>query len=111
MGILKWKELIPIPFITILIDAFCVGLYLFQYSYGNSFIYIIGMIIQGILSLFLIIVSFTYKGKKYNSGWSFSIYHTTLRYDLIVFSAITNSVILILYVMNVFGINSVIFSK
>ncbi|MEE8823993.1 hypothetical protein [Lentilactobacillus sunkii] len=84
---------------------------MFQYTYGQPIIYWGGMIIQGILSLFLIIVSFTYRGKKYNRGWRFTIYHTTLRYDFIIFSAITNSIILMLYVLNVFGINSVIFSK
>ncbi|MBZ3776606.1 hypothetical protein K9P40_05890 [Lentilactobacillus otakiensis] len=99
------------PLIAILIDLFCVGLYFFQYNYGNSFVYILGLIIQGILSLFLIIVSLTYKGKKYNTHWTFGIYNTTARYDLIVISAIVNTLMLILYGMNAFGINNVIFSR
>ncbi|MBW0222056.1 MULTISPECIES: hypothetical protein [Lentilactobacillus] len=50
----------------------------------------------------------TYKGKKY-TRWSFTLYNTTFRYDIIVISAIVNALIAFLYGLNVFGINNVIF--
>jgi hypothetical protein len=91
-----------------LIDLACVGLYFFQSSFGSTAIYMIGFILQLSATLFLVVASLTYKGKKY-TRWSFTLYNTTFRYDIIVISAIVNALIAFLYGLNVFGINNVIF--
>ena len=99
------------PLITILIDALAFGIYLFQRENQLNYIFLGGIFIQAILSVLLIYISFLYKGKKYtNIHPEMFVKYFSFRYTVIVVSAFINSVALLLYILNLLGINSLIFN-
>lgn len=97
------------PFVAILLDVIAVASYVVQ-SQQPRF-YTLGMILQAILTVVLLIMTFAYRGKKF--GWfNFStwVHNFSLRYALIVVSFLGNVIVLFLYYLNLTGRNSLIFS-
>lgn len=93
---------------ALLLDAAAFGTYWLQTQAAG--LYVFGVIAQGVITLALLIMTFTYKGKRF--GWfNFQTWahNFTIRYTVIVLSLIVNAVVLFLYVLNVTGTNSLIF--
>lgn len=94
--------------IAILLDAIAFGSYWLQTQ--STDLYLLGAIGQGVITLALLIMTVTYRGKKF--GWfNFATWahNFTLRYTVIVLSFIVNAVVLFLYVLNLTGTNPLIF--
>ncbi|MCI1894734.1 MAG: hypothetical protein LKJ29_09935 [Lactobacillus sp.] len=95
------------PLFALLLDVIAAGVFWLQQSQG---LYLLGTIIQGGLTLVLLIMLFTYQGKRF--GWfNFSTWsHVfTVRFAVIVFSFLINAIMLFVYILNVTGANNVIF--
>lgn len=99
------------PLLAILIDIITVGSYMFQSGHPSTGVYTLGLIVQAIATIILIIWSFSYRGRKYRNGWLFGLFSATVSYGIILISAVINALVLVLYAMNLFGINSIIFGS
>lgn len=99
------------PFFAILLDIITAATYLFQTSHGSTGVYIAGLIVQVVATLLLIGWCFTFRGRKYRNGWLFGLFSATISYGIILVSAAINALVLVLYVMNIMGINHVIFQQ
>lgn len=92
------------PIIAILIDVLAAALYYIQS--GVHGIYLAGSIIQAVFTIALLIITVSYRGKKYaiispHLFWR----NFSFRYAVIVMSMIVNAVLLFLYVLNLTGTN------
>ena len=96
--------------LAILMDALMVGLYMWQASAGAG-TYMIGFILQIIAVIALLWATFGYQGKKYKNPWIFGWFTASIGYGIIIMSLVVGALILFLYGLNVFGINSIIFSR
>ena len=56
---------IILPFIAILFDLVAAAAYFLQLNYQTSGILFIGMIFQGVITLLLLVMMLSYKGKRY----------------------------------------------
>lgn len=94
--------------VAILLDALAFGAYTMQLH--DPSLYLIGVVAQSVITVILLIMTFGYKGKRF--GWfNFQTWahNFSLRYAIVVFSLIINAVVLVLYVMNLTGTNTLIF--
>lgn len=99
------------PFLAILIDVLTAGAYYLQLQNPTENIRFLGMVVQGVLTLILLIMVFAYQGKRYAlMRTNFAYRNLSIRYGIIVLSFIINGVVLFLYVLNYLGINDLIFS-
>ncbi|EOF72576.1 hypothetical protein SGA_01930 [Enterococcus faecium EnGen0132] len=55
---------IILPFIAILFDLVAAAAYFLQLNYQTSGILFIGMVFQGVITLLLLVMMLSYKGKK-----------------------------------------------
>ncbi|GAX00802.1 hypothetical protein [Secundilactobacillus silagei] len=97
------------PLLAIIVDVITALTYFFQAKLGTVPVYSLGIVVQAVATLVLIIWTFTYQHKRYRNPLIFGFFTATFSYGIIVISAAVNALILILYVMNITGINSVIF--
>ncbi|GAX04945.1 hypothetical protein IWT25_00247 [Secundilactobacillus pentosiphilus] len=97
-------------FLTILIDVLTFAAYLFQVKVGSMPVYAVGIVVQAVATLILIIWSLTFHRKKFRNPMFFGFFTATFSYGIILMSAAINALVLILYVMNIMGINHVIFN-
>lgn len=95
--------------LAIVIDVITAFAYFFQVRMGSMPVYALGIVLQAIATLILIIWTFTYHRKKYRNPVIFGFFTATFSYGIILISAAVNALVLVLYVMNIMGINSVIF--
>ncbi len=56
---------IILPFIAILFDLVAAAAYFSNYNHQSSEVLFVGMIFQGVITLFLLVMIISYKGKKY----------------------------------------------
>ncbi|WP_461226604.1 hypothetical protein [Lacticaseibacillus suihuaensis] len=90
--------------IAILIDGLAAAGYHVQATAG---MHLAGTVFQGVLTLVLLVMTFSYKGKRL--GWfNFSTWahNFTFRYAIIILSLLVNAVLLFVYVLNVTGQNT-----
>ncbi|MEG1504130.1 MAG: hypothetical protein RSC16_07780 [Enterococcus sp.] len=99
------------PLIALLIDLLAFGSYVFQLHNGHSVIYLLGLIIQIIITVLLLIILVGYHGKKYSRFKSEGYSYLSIRYAIIVFSLILNAIMVFFYVLNYLGINDVVFAN
>lgn len=97
-------------FLTVIIDLFTFLVYFVQVKMGSMPVYAFGIVVQIIATLILIVWSLTYHRKKFRNPMIFGFFTATFSYGIILISAAINALVLILYVMNIMGINRVIFS-
>lgn len=99
------------PFLALLMDLIAVLVYYFQLNSLTPTRIFLGIIVQAVIFLLLAFITFTYQGKRYSNyqPYLFMKYYS-LRYSIIVISAILNGILLFLYGLNFAGINDVIFS-
>ncbi|GAX03024.1 hypothetical protein IWT140_00622 [Secundilactobacillus pentosiphilus] len=97
-------------FLTILIDALTFSGYLFQVKMGSMPVYAVGIAVQAVATLILIVWTLTFHRKRFRSPMFFGFFTATFSYGILLMSAAINALVLILYVMNIMGINHVIFS-
>lgn len=97
------------PLLAIIIDIVTAAAYFFQVRAGSLPIYSLGIIIQTVATLILIVWTFTYHRKKYRNPIIFGFFTATISYGIILISAAVNALVLVLYLMNIMGINNVIF--
>mgnify|MGYP001306422431 CR=1 FL=1 len=96
-------------FIAILIDLVAAGSYWLQLNFGGQMIYWLGIILQIILTLPLLIFTFSYQGRRFARFQGPFSFVMTLRYGIVVMSLILNVIMLALYLINLHG-NPIIFS-
>lgn len=97
-------------FLTILIDVLTFAAYLFQFKMGSMSAYTVGIVVQAVATLILIVWTLTFHRKRFRNPMLFGFFTATFSYGIILMSAAINALVLILYVMNIMGINHVIFS-
>lgn len=75
-------------------------------------IFVVGIIIQSIITLLLLGFTLAYRGRRNSRAWATDgWYHPlTFRYGVIVASTIINAIMIFLYYLNLTGRNAVIFS-
>ena len=70
------------------------------------------MIFQGVITLLLLIIIISYKGKKYaRVQTEIFVKYVSIRYGIIILSFLMNAIVLFLYVLNYLNINPLIFSR
>lgn len=95
-----------------LFDLLALILYFFQKQDLTTSRFTIGLIGQTMLVFALLILVFSYKGKKYSQVQPvIGMRYFSIRFALIVFSFIGNGLLLFLYLLNFLGRNSLIFSS
>ena len=101
------------PVIAILIDLITCASYFFQLnSTPSQSLYLLGMILQAFFALILLIIAFTYSGKKFARIQPHLFYRVvSIRYWIILISKLINGAVQFLYVLNYLGINYVVFSN
>lgn len=95
--------------LAIVTDVITAFTYFFQVRSGSMGVYALGIVVQTVATLLLLVWTFTYHRKKYRNPIIFGFFTATFSYGIILISAAVNALILILYVMNIMGINNVIF--
>ncbi len=98
------------PLLAIIIDVITAFTYFFQVKSGSMGVYVLGIVVQAVATLLLLIWTFTYQRKKYRNPMIFGFFTATFSYGIILISAAVNALVFILYLMNILGINSIIFS-
>lgn len=101
------------PVIAILIDLITCASYFFQlHSTPSQSLYLLGMILQVFFTLILLIIAFSYSGKKFARIQTHLFYRVvSIRYGIILVSTFINGAVLFLYVLNYLGINDMVFSN
>lgn len=103
---------IILPFIAILFDLVAAAAYFLQLNYQTSGILFIGMIFQGVITLLLLVMMLSYKGKRYaRIQTKVFVKYASIRYGIIILSFLVNAIVLFLYVLNYLDINPLIFSR
>ncbi|EHQ3682814.1 hypothetical protein KR786_002713 [Enterococcus faecium] len=103
---------IILPFIAILFDLVAAAAYFLQLNYQTSGILFIGMIFQGVITLLLLVMMLSYKGKRYvRIQTKVFVKYVSIRYGIIILSFLVNAIVLFLYVLNYLDINPLIFSR
>lgn len=100
------------PFFAILIDILAFGAYSLQRQNPSHGLYVLGIIVEVILTVVLLIMTFTYNGRRRSRFRNYDTWthNFTFRYAIIVLSMIINAVVLVLYFLNITGRNPLIFS-
>ncbi|MGL0747171.1 hypothetical protein ABPD29_00955 [Secundilactobacillus paracollinoides] len=96
--------------LAIIVDIIALGGYYFQLNAASVGVYWVGFMLEIILTLILIVFCFNYKGRRFRNPWIFGFYMATLPYGIILISMVLNLIMVFLYGLNVFGVNSVVFS-
>ena len=97
---------------ALLLDLGVAGLWWFQATQQNHAIFTIGIVIQSLVTLLLFVMTITYSGRRKSrfrvadGGYR----PLTVGFGLIAFSFALNAVMVILYYLNIAGINSLIFT-
>ncbi|MEO1768942.1 hypothetical protein [Candidatus Enterococcus ferrettii] len=100
------------PILAIFIDLITAAVYFLQLRLPFSGVYLLGIVFQVLFTLILLIMSFSYQGKRSAKiQTNLSYRYISIRYALILFSAIINGLVLFLYVLNFIGVNDLIFSQ
>lgn len=100
------------PFVAILLDLLAAGAYFLQLNHQTEALLLIGLIFQGIVTLILCFMTIIYKGKRYAAIQPrLFIRYVSIRYAIIIYSFIINTVFLFLYVLNFLDINPLVFPK
>ena len=98
------------PFLAILIDVVAVLNYFVQLHFQEPFLYWIGIILQVVITFPLLIMTFSYKGRR-RVRWAWpGNFTATFSYSIILMSFILNAIAILLYAFNLMG-NGVIFGK
>lgn len=97
--------------LAIILDIVAFGGYLFQVGNGGTMVYVLGLVLQVIVTLFLIRFCFRFGGQRHRNPWIFGWFTATFRYGVILISTAINALVLVMYVMNILGINNVIFAN
>jgi hypothetical protein len=95
---------------ALLLDVICLGGYYFQLYSGGPIIYLLGLFLQAIITIVLLWMTLTYKGKRYRNPWLFGWFSATIRFGIVLMSLGVNAVMTFMYVVNYFGINDLIFN-
>lgn len=96
------------PFNAILID--CLALFMYYIQLQNTNLHLLGLVVQGVIVLLLLILSFTYQGKRHAKTPPIGYRYFSIRYAILIFSVLINALVLFLYVLNYLGINDLIFT-
>ncbi|MGM0157363.1 hypothetical protein IGI47_001674 [Enterococcus sp. AZ191] len=100
------------PFVAILLDLLAAGAYFLQLNHQTETLLLIGLIFQGIVTLILCFMTIIYKGNRYAAIQPrLFIRYVSIRYAIIIYSFIINTVFLFLYVLNFLDINPLVFPK
>lgn len=100
------------PIFAIFIDLITAAAYFLQLRLPFKGVYLLGIVFQVLFTLILLVMSFSYPKKQADKiQLNPSYRYLTIRYALILFSAIINGVVLFLYVLNFIGTNDLIFSQ
>ncbi|HAX1539421.1 TPA: hypothetical protein ACGE5R_002776, partial [Enterococcus faecium] len=88
---------IILPFIAILFDLVAAAAYFLQLNYQTSGILFIGMIFQGVITLLLLVMMLSYKGKRYaRIQTKVFVKYVSIRYGIIILSFLVNAIVLFL---------------
>ncbi|MBK4840843.1 hypothetical protein CUZ98_1937 [Enterococcus faecium] len=70
------------------------------------------MVFQGVITLLLLVMMLSYKGKRYARIQTKAfVKYVSIRYGIIILSFLVNAIVLFLYVLNYLDINPLIFSR
>lgn len=97
--------------LALLIDLIAAGSYYLQLTNPSAGLELIALVLQGLFTIVLVVMAVSYSGKRYARIQTNLFYKVlSIRYALIVVSALLNGVMLFLYVLNFMGINDIVFS-
>ncbi|WP_155286018.1 hypothetical protein [Lacticaseibacillus zhaodongensis] len=98
--------------IAILIDIITTGAYFFQAQSSMARpLLMVGTGFQILMTLVLLVMCFSYQGRRRHRYWTDTYHPFTFRFGIIALSFVVNALVAVLYVFNIMGINSVIFSR
>lgn len=90
------------PFIAIILDEIAAAVYVIQDQNRTQSMFVAGLIVQAVLALILLIMTFSYGGpRKQKRDYTLKGYrYLTVRFGIIIISLIINAVMVFLYVLN-----------
>lgn len=100
------------PFIAIILDLIAAGAYFFQLDHQSSGVFLLGLIFQAFVTILLLFMVFSYKGKRYaRVQTQVFVKYVSIRYGIILLSFLINGIVLFLYILNYLDINPLVFSR
>lgn len=100
------------PFLAIIFDAIAFAAYVFQLQHQTPTIFILGALLQMFVVIFLSTFTFGYRGPRHEKrDYTFKGYrYFSIRFAIILFSLIINTIVFVLYIMNILGTNTMMFN-
>lgn len=100
------------PLLAVFIDVITAAAYFLQARLPFRGVYLLGIVFQVLFTLILLVMSFSYPKKQAAKVQATpGNPYLSIRYALILISAIISGIILFLYVLNFTGTNDLIFSQ
>lgn len=97
-------------FLAIILDVIAAAAYVVQAQSMSTAFFALGCLLQIILTLALLIMTFKYQGRRRARYWSGTYHPFTFGFGIIIMSFVVNALVAVLYVFNLLNINNVIFS-
>lgn len=98
--------------IAILLDLMATSLWWIQAQQMNHALFIVGIVVQVVLTLILLAMTFTYSGQRRSrfrvADGGYRPY--TVRFAILTMSFVVNAILVVLYYLNIAGINPLIFT-
>ena len=98
------------PLFACFLDCLALGTYFIQLNHPSNPIYVVGTVIQIIITVGLLLIAISYRGPRFTAWRPAGFSYLTIRYGIIIMSLVINGLVLFLYGLNLSGINPVIFT-
>ncbi|MEE6657094.1 hypothetical protein RAO19_01040 [Pediococcus acidilactici] len=98
------------PLFACFLDFLALGTYFIQLSHPSNAIYVVGAVIQLIITAGLLLIAIGYRGPRFTAWRPAGFSYLTIRYGIIIMSLVINGLILFLYGLNLSGTNPIVFN-
>lgn len=98
------------PLFACFLDFLALGTYFIQLNHPSNAIYVVGAVIQLIITAGLLLIAIGYRGPRFTAWRPAGFSYLTIRYGIIITSLVINGLILFLYGLNLSGTNPIVFN-
>ncbi|MEE6673859.1 hypothetical protein ACWYVZ_00625 [Pediococcus acidilactici] len=98
------------PLFACFLDFLALGTYFIQLNHPSNAIYVVGAVIQLIITAGLLLIAIGYRGPRFTAWRPAGFSYLTIRYGIIIVSLVINGLILFLYGLNLSGTNPIVFN-
>ncbi|MEE6710800.1 hypothetical protein PS410_01150 [Pediococcus acidilactici] len=98
------------PLFACFLDFLALETYFIQLNHPSNAIYVVGAVIQLIITAGLLLIAIGYRGPRFTAWRPAGFSYLTIRYGIIIVSLVINGLILFLYGLNLSGTNPIVFN-